>query len=85
MVTVVEEAMVVVNQDMGTKVVDVVVKGVGSGGYSEGGNCGGGNCGDGGDHNDFGSSSGQKQSNYEPTKRGQLWWKKLRQTLGWWL
>uniref|UniRef100_A0A8C2LCW2 RRM domain-containing protein n=1 Tax=Cricetulus griseus TaxID=10029 RepID=A0A8C2LCW2_CRIGR len=65
------EAMVVVDQDVETKVVDMVGGGGGGDdGYNEGGNFGGGNYGGGGNYNDFGNYSGQQQSNYGPMKGG---------------
>nr|XP_034340244.1 heterogeneous nuclear ribonucleoprotein A3-like [Arvicanthis niloticus] len=51
--------------------------------YNEGGHFGGDNYG-GENYNDFGNYGGQQQSNYGPMK-GAFWWKKLRQSLRWWL
>jgi hypothetical protein len=51
-----------VDQDMETKVVEIVVKG-GHGGYNEGGNFGGSNYGGGRNYHDFRSYSQQQQSN----------------------
>ena len=54
-----------VDQDMETKVVEIVVKG-GHGGYNEGGNFGGSNYGGGRNYHDFRSYSQQQQSNQGP-------------------
>ncbi|VFV43496.1 heterogeneous nuclear ribonucleoprotein a3 isoform [Lynx pardinus] len=52
-------------------------------GYNEGGNFGDGNHSGGGNYNAFGNYSVQQQS--WSHEEGEFWWKKLGQSLWWWL
>ena len=71
LVTAVEEAVVVENQAVETKVVDMVVVEENDG-YNEGSNFGGRNYDDDGNYNDFGNYSGEQQSNYGLMTGGSL-------------
>lgn len=69
LVTVVEKAMMGVDQDMETKVADMVAVGRGYSDGNEGGEFGG-NYGGGGNYNALGNYSRQQQSNYGLVKGG---------------